>query len=287
MGQKQRKYPFIEDYFENIDTCDKAYWLGFIAADGCVYGNSLQIGLQETDLKHLELFQMCINRKAPINKRVSNFNTRVVNLHVYSKKMIDDLRSHGILSNKSLTQKPIIVKNNLQKHFWRGVFDGDGSIHLVKKYWRFALTGNKFMIDGFKIFLTDNELYDGKAYSKNNIKVWQLSNIVPTYKIAKFLYDQNGIALERKNNLAIQIIKEYENKILVDPSYGTKHHSESNKLKFKINKIGNKHPFYGKKWIFLESAKLSKRVDPLEIDKMLSDGWILGRKIIFDDVPKS
>ena len=33
---RPRKYNFNQDYFENIDTDEKAYWLGFFFADGCI-----------------------------------------------------------------------------------------------------------------------------------------------------------------------------------------------------------------------------------------------------------
>ena len=35
-GNHYRKYFFDFDFFENIDTELKAYWLGFLYADGCV-----------------------------------------------------------------------------------------------------------------------------------------------------------------------------------------------------------------------------------------------------------
>ena len=31
------KYKYQQDIFKNIDTAEKAYWLGFLAADGCNY----------------------------------------------------------------------------------------------------------------------------------------------------------------------------------------------------------------------------------------------------------
>lgn len=31
------KYNYQQDIFEIIDTAEKAYWLGFLAADGCNY----------------------------------------------------------------------------------------------------------------------------------------------------------------------------------------------------------------------------------------------------------
>ena len=71
------------NYFSIIDTPNKAYWLGFIAADGCVLEptyqvskrtgkiirkeqGALQIGLQEKDKTHLEKFQKDIKEPGQI-----------------------------------------------------------------------------------------------------------------------------------------------------------------------------------------------------------------------------
>jgi predicted transcriptional regulator len=37
LRERTHKYKADYDIFENIDTPEKAYWLGFIAADGCNY----------------------------------------------------------------------------------------------------------------------------------------------------------------------------------------------------------------------------------------------------------
>lgn len=50
-------YKINENYFENIDNKNKAYWLGFIAADGNVYGNKLSIELNSKDEGHLKIFR--------------------------------------------------------------------------------------------------------------------------------------------------------------------------------------------------------------------------------------
>ena len=35
-----RKHTLNDSFFENVDNQFKAYWLGFITADGCVYSGS-------------------------------------------------------------------------------------------------------------------------------------------------------------------------------------------------------------------------------------------------------
>jgi len=52
------KYHFKEDIFEKIDTAEKAYWIGFLYADGYLMAasNSFGVTLQQLDKKHLENF---------------------------------------------------------------------------------------------------------------------------------------------------------------------------------------------------------------------------------------
>lgn len=42
-------YKINENYFEKIDSENKAYWIGFISADGNVYKNKLSIELNNKD----------------------------------------------------------------------------------------------------------------------------------------------------------------------------------------------------------------------------------------------
>ena len=58
-------------YFDQIDSPDKAYWLGFIAADGCVTGFNqgyprLQIKLARKDRGHLELLRTALKARRPV-----------------------------------------------------------------------------------------------------------------------------------------------------------------------------------------------------------------------------
>ena len=57
------KYYYNKDYFSVIDNSDKAYWLGFLYADGCInryYRNeklkamNLELTLCDEDKKHLQ-----------------------------------------------------------------------------------------------------------------------------------------------------------------------------------------------------------------------------------------
>lgn len=58
-----RKYFFDESRFHDIDTEEKAYWLGFLYADGYINEDrhAIEIGLKASDKGHLEKFLRFIN----------------------------------------------------------------------------------------------------------------------------------------------------------------------------------------------------------------------------------
>ena len=93
------KYSFNENYFEKIDSFDKAYWLGFIAADGYITKstngqNVLGINLGEKE--PLEKFKFCINSDHPINlyNSTNPYNDTISNafrIILVSNKTVNDI----------------------------------------------------------------------------------------------------------------------------------------------------------------------------------------------------
>ena len=93
-------YSVNENYFSVIDSEEKAYWLGFIAADGNIGGiYDFRIELQKQDLSHLEKLKVALNSTHPIKLTSKNtYLFRIVNKQFYS-----DLIKQGIYPCKSLT----------------------------------------------------------------------------------------------------------------------------------------------------------------------------------------
>lgn len=80
-GNHYRKYVHQYDYFNEIDSEEKAYWLGFMFADGYIcnhenrYGeDSFGITLHAKDVDTLEKFKRSISSTNPITD-VSKENT--------------------------------------------------------------------------------------------------------------------------------------------------------------------------------------------------------------------
>ena len=122
-----------EAVFDTI-TEESAYWLGFLMADGSIStgktGNPrIALTLAERDREHLVKFRKFLNCSNQILSKIAKVNEKVWNqytLRFSSKKIADRLKEFGITERKSLTAKSIGLEDN--KHFWRGVLDGDGHI---------------------------------------------------------------------------------------------------------------------------------------------------------------
>lgn len=127
-GLAHRKYTFDFNYFEVIDTQEKAYWLGFIYADGSLskIGNSgsLDIKLISEAKPHLEKFVKCINYDGPIHGPDSEDAYDVCLSH---PKLIADLINKGVVPRKTWCVRYPDIPKELNRHFIRGWFDGDGT----------------------------------------------------------------------------------------------------------------------------------------------------------------
>lgn len=218
LGLKKDKYTYNHDYFSAIDSEDKAYWLGFILADGSVFrgkNNSceLSIKLNLGDIEHLKKFNKCINGNNEIItfNRKCNLNDKYYDgcqIRLYSKKIVDDLSKFGIVQNKSLiVEMPSNIDERYIRHLVRGIFDGDGCI--TKNRRDNGWTKNNYVkcdfTSGSVIFLNQlrEKLYEYgiKSYvMKNHDEVWKL--IIGGMKncdtFLHFIYDDATIYLDRK-----------------------------------------------------------------------------------------
>jgi transposase-like protein len=139
VGEARRKYTYNHSFFKNIDTEAKAYFLGLILADGCVRNSVLEIGLQRKDRHILEAFVSCINGDNSIKDFMwkaggfSKSSSPCSRLTITSAEMVADLKTHGIVDRKTYDICMPVLATELQTHFWRGVWDGDGYISLYDR----------------------------------------------------------------------------------------------------------------------------------------------------------
>lgn len=237
------QYTFNESYFETIDSEHKAYWLGFVAADGCVLepttciskrtgkrikkeNGALQIALQERDKNHLSKFQQDILDYHPL---IYSPTRKAYGLKLCSNKICADLKKYGILPRKSLIFKfPYMLEENPYfRDFIRGYFDGDGSISFSKHNGKItigtinsSLIGTENLLNGIKKHIKTHENIKSNIIDLNpNIyqevtKVLCFPNIKTNKKFLDFIYKNATIYLDRKYDRYLIFNKLYDNYIL-------------------------------------------------------------------------
>lgn len=220
MISRKRKYTYNHAYFQFINTEEKAYWLGFIIADGGIryvrnqkYGTSekrLSILLAEKDKNHLEKFRKAINTDSPIVSGFTVLNGKKfpnVALKIRSIHIVNDLIALGVIpSNKSNHEQMPNIPEELKRHFIRGLFDGDGCIspYNENKCCSWCIVSsidmcnaiNQIFIDNFDLNMTilpDTGIYKietGTNFSIITIMDW-LYKDATIYMERKYLIYQN------------------------------------------------------------------------------------------------
>lgn len=215
LGLKKEKYTYNHDYFACIDTADKAYWLGFIYADGGIFVNEklnsceLSIKLQLCDINHLKKFNKSING----NNQISIFDRRCnlndnyyqgCQIRLYSEKIVHDLEKQGVCQNKSLVIEMPNIPEYFISHFIRGVFDGDGCItksnHVNgKSYIRCDFTsGSKKFLEQLRKKLYEHNISSYICNDHDNVLRLVIGGMKNCDTFLKFIYNDANIYLDRK-----------------------------------------------------------------------------------------
>lgn len=115
------------DYFHIIDTPEKAYFLGFLFADGNIFDNSLSLEIHHRDIEILEKFKKELNTSNKISHRVRE-NTDMNCLRVCSRMITKDLEKYNIVPNKTkeICHLPNNIPQKFLRDYLRGLLDGDG-----------------------------------------------------------------------------------------------------------------------------------------------------------------
>jgi hypothetical protein len=207
--ENSRRYQVDHNFFEDITNEIKAYWLGFMYADGFITQSKNQkmvgLSLATKDQKHLEKFSCDLSSNYPIRVYQGKcYNTPITysRLLLTSEKLFYDLETKGVLQRKSLILRyppRDIVPDHLERHFIRGYFDGDG-----------CWSGNKeivFKVCGTWEFLTKL----AEKLEKPNLKLEQrrigresfqlnVGGNRQVYRIGNLMYRGATIYLDRKRS---------------------------------------------------------------------------------------
>lgn len=131
--QPPRKYRVDETYFKEINSPEKAYWLGFLWADGSNSKYSLRVELQSGDKDHLEKLRKDTKNECPIldtiHKTPSGEFKSYSLFRLNRKSVCLDLLNLGMNSDKTKNPSTPKVKEEYYRDFLRGFFDGDGNLY--------------------------------------------------------------------------------------------------------------------------------------------------------------
>lgn len=211
--EKRVKANFNDTVFDFIDSEEKAYWLGFIYADGTISSDPLKDGrkksytfelsLKESDYNHLEKLKILLNTPRPVLKSENRCR-----LLVNSKHLWETLNNYGCTPKKSLTLEfpniEIFKSKDLIRHFIRGYFDGDGCIsysNTKHTILNMQLLGTKSFLQHLVSYLPEEfkDLTIRHNHNNDSEKTY-LINISnkKAYRFFKYLYENSKVYLDRK-----------------------------------------------------------------------------------------
>jgi hypothetical protein len=222
---KKHKYFYDENFFEKIDSEEKAYFLGFIFADGCVVNNSKKFRYQVTLKLHtkdkhiLESFITSVKGEMPVWKHGQR---EMVEISFSGKKMVNDLIDLGVTQNKTFTLQYPTINETLERHFLRGYFDGDGCIRINTDVRDNSKRGDLRIVGGSMDMLNKinermnflfgtniNKLY-GPKDKKYKFMGW--AGMTDIEKIYHGFYNDSKLFLIRKKSIFDEVIETIINK---------------------------------------------------------------------------
>jgi hypothetical protein len=218
--ESHRKYAINEDFFDNIDTEEKAYFLGFLYADGCnqmEHNYTTCLALELSDKEILEKFAKLIYKDNPLHQIKKYDRTHetpprgyTASFSINSKHICFQLQKLGCVSKKTfILTYPKWMPDNMHRHFIRGYFDGDGTINNVdKKISGCKIVSTKEFLEGIKnIVPTNSNLYKNDLTNDKNTYDLCFSGNRNIQKFLNWIYAGSTIYLDRKYKRYLQFIQ--------------------------------------------------------------------------------
>lgn len=208
-----RAFPVDEHCFDVIDSEAKAYWLGFLAADATIHRTTVEVEVKRSDWGHLLKLRRVLAPEAPIRWHRVNVKGRCLiqaRLTVASRPLVDALARLGVTERKSRTLRPCAtLPPALVRHYFRGLFDGDGSIwtNEARTEWHAELTSSWEMAEAFRSFLLTNGIATrARVLPAKGVARFGVGGLDLPRAVAGLLYRDAHVALSRKQALAKELL---------------------------------------------------------------------------------
>lgn len=210
------KYSINKNLMDNIDTEEKAYWLGFFYADA--YNNEklgrMVIELQERDKEHLYKCAKFFGQpREPFIQNKNGGKYIAYRLELNSKHLTKSLAGVGCHQTKSFNIIwPEWLDKNLVRHFLRGYFDGDGCLYVNKSddQLGMSIVSTKEMIQSMKDILFEKAKLNSyishpERYTNNTYRL-DSGGSRQVLRFCDWIYKDATVFLDRKH----QIYTEYK-----------------------------------------------------------------------------
>lgn len=199
-------------YFENIDTEDKAYFLGLVSADGTIYTpkvkaqKQLKIQLKYEDSYILEEF----NQYSTASKNLVDDKRGTMALTICSDKLCSDLDNLGVSPLKDSRVSIPPIEDELLKDYLRGLFDGDGCVasNGAGSISVSFVTPSHLFATSLRDLLESNNIITGKIQDYTTyytLSIYSKKSILTFYNL---IYNNSKVFLKRKYNRFNELINE-------------------------------------------------------------------------------
>ena len=194
---KRRSIVNRHDFFKEIDSVEKAYFLGWMISDGSIVQQRggredvISLEIHRDDMYILELFADSIECA---HGSIGTFEKRNhSHLRFASREMSEDLSKYGVVPRKTRITYLPRVSDDLMPHLIRGIFDGDGTI-TIDKYGvaHIAFYGSERLCNDISSYLHDTIGVNMNKVSKSTCyHVWW-GGKTPVKAIGNYLYKDCG-----------------------------------------------------------------------------------------------
>ncbi len=208
-------YTLDEHYFDKIDTQEKAYILGLLYADGYYNqkNHTVSITLQEEDRHILEEINNLIKSDKPLrfidNKKYKETWKNCYQLFITGEHISSMLCNYGILPRKSLILEfPYWLDEDLQRHFIRGYFDGDGHISKNKYKYNMSIISTQSFCSGINKVIEDQLHLYPRMYISSEVdkptRTLMLTRKNDCKIFFDWLYQDANLFLKRKHDIYLK-----------------------------------------------------------------------------------
>jgi hypothetical protein len=201
------------EFFDVIDTEEKAYWLGYIAGDGCITNGAVTLAAVHTDAEHVKRFGEALGGNQPVTIVKNNgYGEDLARIVICSVDLSRALQKHFQGRTKDERTLPD-VPDHLVRHFVRGFYEADGGSYVYnrKGYQTFTLAITSplhLMEDLLDLIIVSYGFVKGRLrpYKTRNSCDLRFTRKKEVKGLLEWMYSGAEITLERKREQAERVL---------------------------------------------------------------------------------